>query len=376
MKLTPPLLQKRITALIILFLLIGEVLLFSATGVLGMQRFGSEFYYITRQSVCCVLGLGLMFGLSRVRYQIWAKLAYFFLFVQIVLVALTYFTPLSQHALGAARWLNLRIFSIQPSELAKLTVTLYVARILARSHQRPMPAKGWAIVLAPVVMLLLLIFKQPDLGTTVLVTSIVLALFFISGLRPLYFLGFLGTGAGFVIFSALHSEYRRRRLFAFLNPWADPTGSGFQTIQSFLSFHNGHFFGTGIGNGNSKLFFLPEVHTDFIFSLVGEELGFIGAISLLILFGYFCYLLFKAALATSDPFGRYLAFGLALSVILQVSVNLGGVVGLLPVKGLPLPFLSWGRSALMVNLVIMGILLNIVRQSAIIPDTPPTPDKA
>src|SRR5262249_53346425 len=152
----------------------------------------------------------------------------------------------------------------------------------------------------------------------------------------------------------LHSDYRRRRLIAFLNPWADPQGSGFQAIQSFLSIHSGKLFGMGIGNGNSKLFYLPEVHTDFIFSLIGEELGFLGATLLLALFLYFTYLLFKASSRAPDAFGRYLAFGLSLCLGLQVIINLGGVTGLIPIKGFPLPFLSWGRSALVVNLLMVG----------------------
>ena len=153
---------------------------------------------------------------------------------------------------------------------------------------------------------------------------------------------------------------------AFLNPWADPQGDGFQTIQSFLSIHSGRIFGAGIGNGNSKLFFLPEVHTDFIFALIGEELGFLGSFLCLALFLYFGYLIFKVAFRAPDTFGRLLAFGLSLSLLLQVAVNLGAVTGLIPVKGLPLPFISWGRSALIVNLLMVGILLNIARQSIII----------
>jgi cell division protein FtsW len=373
-KLTPVVLQKRITRLVILFLLMGEVLLFSATGVLGVQRFGSEFHYITRQTLTAIIGVMMMLLISRVRYQIWAKLAAPLLLVQLGLVAATLFSSLRHHALGASRWLDLGFIQFQPSELAKITVTIYLSQLLARSHEREITPKKWAILLAPVALLLLIIFKQPDLGTTVLVTTVALALFFIAGMRPLYFFGLIGSGGGVALFLALHSAYRRRRVLAFLNPWADPSGSGFQTIQSFLSFHSGRLFGVGIGNGNSKLFFLPEVHTDFIFSLVGEELGFVGAFLLLIVFVYFCYLLFKSSLACAEPLGRYLAFGLALSVILQIAVNLGGVVGLLPVKGLPLPFLSWGRSALLVNLAMLGILLNIIRQSAIIQNSPATPE--
>lgn len=341
-------------------------MLFSATGVLGLQRYGSEFYYVLRQAIAAVVGVGLMVLLSQVRYQFWAKIAKPLLFIEIALVAATFLPHVGHHAQGATRWLELGVLHFQPSELAKLTIPILIARMLARRHEELVPLKRWALDAAPILLLLLLIFRQPDLGSTALLVTIILALCFIAGARLLYIGGFLAGGVGLLILSMLHSEYRRRRLFAFLNPWADPQGSGFQVIQSFLSIHSGKTLGAGIGNGNSKLFFLPEVHTDFIFALVAEELGFVGAITLVGLFILFSYWLFKAALQSKDPFGRYLGLGLGIALTLQIAVNLGGVTGVLPVKGLPLPFLSWGRSALLVNLAMMGILLNILKQSAII----------
>jgi len=363
-------LHRKIVWLVVFFLLVGQIMLFSATGVMGMQRYGSEFYYVTRQAMAALGGLVVMIFFARVRYQNWAKLAYPLMALQILLVAATMVAGVGHHAQGASRWLRLAGFTFQPSELAKITLTIYFASLLARRHEAPFTRKQWGVRLIPIFVLLALIFKQPDLGTTVLLTAIVVSLLFIAGMKPKYLLSFLGVGGILVVYAMLNSPYRKRRVVAFLNPWADPQGSGFQTIQSFLSFHSGKLFGVGLGNGNSKLFFLPEVHTDFIFSLIGEELGFVGAIFLLSLFTYFAYLLFKVAFQSKDPLGCYLGFGLALSLVLQIAVNLGGVTGLLPVKGLPLPFISWGRSALIVNLITVGILLNIVRQSPITPKTP------
>ncbi len=362
-------LQRKIVWLVILFLLIGQIMLFSATGVLGLQRHGSEFYFISRQAVCAILGVALMVLFSQVRYQIWAKLAPWLLGAQLALVGALY-SGLGHFAQGATRWLKIGPFTFQPSELAKITVTIYVAQLLAQHRVEPFTPKKWGVRLLPVGVLLLLIFKQPDLGTTILLSAIILALCFIAGMRLVYFFGLLGSGTAFFIFEMFHSEYRRRRIMAFLNPWADPQGNGFQSIQALLSFHSGQLFGVGLGNGNSKLFFLPEVHTDFIFALIGEELGFVGAAILLALFIYFAYLLFKVAFQSPDAFGCYLALGLALSLIMQIAVNLGGVTGILPVKGLPLPFISWGRSALVVHLVVVGILLNIVKQSRMIGPEP------
>jgi cell division protein FtsW len=356
---SPPLYRK-LFSLVIVFLLIGEVLLFSATGVLGLERYGSEFWYFSRHSAAVAFGLCLLFFVSRVRYQFWAKLARPILFAQIVLIGLTLFSGFGHTAQGASRWLRTPWLAFQPSELAKISVTLYLARLLTRP--KPLTGGEWVLHLAPVGILLGLILSQPDMGTTILVSSVMLGMVFMAGLRPAYFYSLIGGAVGVFAFTMVQSGYRRRRLIAFLNPWEDPQGAGFQTIQSFISFHWGKIFGVGLGNGNSKLFFLPEVHTDFIFALVGEELGFIGALALLTLFAGFAYLAIKGALAAPDKLGRLLGFGIALAMMLQVSVNLGGVTGLLPLKGLPLPFISWGRSALLVNLFTIGILLNIIRQ--------------
>ncbi|NBY18874.1 putative lipid II flippase FtsW [bacterium] len=367
--------QRRILGLTILFLLIGQIALFSATAVMGIQKHSSEFYYVLRQSACGLIGLLLMIGVSKIPYSQWKKISYWLILAQIFLIALTHFGPFRHYAYGATRWLKIGPVLFQPSELAKITLTIFFASLLARHKESPLPAKKWVTNSLPIVITLALIFKQPDLGTTTLLVVMIIGMLFIAGVRISYLISFLGVGSLGFVFAIVHYAWRRKRLFAYLNPWADPQGTGFQTIQSFLSFHSGKLFGTGLGNGNSKLFFLPEVHTDFIFALIGEETGFLGAISLLILFTYFCYLLFKIALTAKDAFGCYLSFGLSLSIALQIAVNLGGVTGLLPVKGLPLPFISWGRSALIVNLVLMGILLNILQSSSIIPSENPLDPK-
>jgi cell division protein FtsW len=360
---------QRIVGLVVLFLLVGQIMLFSATGILALQQHGSEFYYVLRQSICAVIGLVIMFTLSRTRYQLWHKLAYPLMALQLGLIALTSLTHFGHKAGGASRWLRLGPLQFQPSELAKITLTIYAAHLLSIVEKIKQSRRIWIAHGGIIFVLLILVFQQSDLGSTVLLSSILLGLWFVGGARTSHVLGILGVGTALTAFAILHSDYRRRRVVAFLNPWADPQGSGFQTIQSFISFHSGKLFGVGIGNGNSKLFFLPEVHTDFIFSLIGEELGFIGAISLLALFLYFGYLLFKSSFRATDNFGKFLGFGLTLSLLLQIAVNLGGVTGILPVKGLPLPFISWGRSALIVNLAMVGILLNIARQSGIIEKT-------
>jgi cell division protein FtsW len=326
-----------------------------------VQRHGTEFYYVSRQALCGLFGLALMLVLSRVPYQKLSVIASPLLLLQIILVAMTMLSPLGHEAQGASRWLRLGPLSFQPSEMARFTVALYLARHLSRPASPSLSAN--LLRFAPVSLLLLFIFRQPDLGTTALLLAVIIGMLFVAGLKLRYFAALVFSGAVFVTLSMLYSPYRMRRLTAFLDPWADPQGSGFQTLQSFISLYSGKVFGVGLGNGSSKLFYLPEVHTDFIFALIGEELGFIGAALTIVAFGALVYLMFKSAAYAKEPFGKYLGIGLALSFAIQIAVNLGGVTGTLPVKGLPLPFLSWGRSALLVNLCLMGVFLNIVRQA-------------
>ena len=301
--------QRRIILLTFFFLLIGQIALFSATAVMGIQKHASEFYYVMRQASCGLIGLLLMWGTSKIPYQKWRKFSYVLVFAQIGLLVATHVGPFRHFAYGATRWLKLGPILFQPSELAKITVCIFFASLLARHRESSLPLKKWLTNSVPILLTLLLIFKQPDLGTTTLLTIVLIGMLFIAGVRLSYLISFLGLGSLGFVFSIVHYGWRRKRLFAYLNPWADPQGTGFQTIQSFLSFHSGQLFGTGLGNGNSKLFFLPEVHTDFIFALIGEETGFLGAITLIIFFTYFSYLLFKVAFSAKDAFGCYLSFG-------------------------------------------------------------------
>ena len=363
MQANPISLQRQIFWVVVILVLFGQIILFSASGILGIQRHQSEFYFITRQATAGLAGFVALFVMARLKLSFLRTMAFPILILQICLVALTHLPSFGHAAGGATRWLRIHGFVFQPSETAKIALSIYLARILSTNQSNPLSKRAWVFWMVPVTVLLALIFKQPDMGTTVLLVAMALAMFFVAGIRLTYVLGTIGIGSAGFIVAMLHSDYRRRRFSAFLNPWADPQGTGFQTIQSLISFHSGRLFGTGIGNGNSKLFFLPEVHTDFIFALIAEELGFMGAAILLLTFAYLTYTLFKTSARGPCSFSSLLAFGLALSLSLQICVNLGGVTGLLPVKGLPLPFISWGRSALIANLAMIGILLNIARSS-------------
>ncbi len=339
----------------------GMLVLYSATGVMSSQKYGTSLYYAYQQGLAGIVGLCLMYLVSRFPHQRWYTVAPWLLFAEIVLVGATLFSPLGHSAQGATRWLHLGPIAFQPSELAKIVVSLYVARLLSQPQIKPLTPVRASWRAFPLVVLLVLIFRQSDLGTTALLTVVILSLLFVGGMALSYFIGLFTVGFGFFLLGILSSDYRRRRLMAFLDPWSDPQGVGFQTIQSFLAFHSGRWSGAGLGNGNGKLFFLPEVHTDFIFALVGEELGFLGTFTLLSLFGFLGYLLFRLVRSCHSRFGGFLATGLSLTLMLQIVINLGGVVGLVPMKGLPLPFLSWGRSGLIVNLLTVGILWGVYR---------------
>lgn len=364
MEAAPPYLERRILGLTLFFLVFGLIIVFSATAVLGVQSRSSEFYYVTRQAICAATGLAVMWILSRIPYQTWERVALWGLGLQLVLTAAVFVPPLANPVQGVSRWIRIGPITFQPSELAKITLAIFMARVVAQWKTGKIPVGKAFTQGIPCLLILALIYRQPDLGSTVLLITMAVGMIFVAGARPAYMVGSLGTGALLFGLALLRSDYRKRRLLAFLNPWADPQGSGFQSIQSYLSFHSGKIIGVGIGNGNSKLFHLPEVHTDFIYALIGEELGFVGAVTLLLLFAYFGFLLFKVVRHAPDAFGQSLAFAMAFSLLAQIAVNLGGVTGLLPVKGLPLPFISWGRSALLVNLAMVGLLLNVVRQAS------------
>ena len=353
--------QRRIIGLIIFFLLAGQIALFSATAVMGIQKHSSEFYYVIRQSSCALLGLLLMWGVAQVPYLFWKKISYWLLGGQLILVAATHIAPFKHFAYGATRWLKLGPVLFQPSELAKITITIFCASILARHKESPLVLKKWIANGIPVLIILGLIFKQPDLGTTTILVAVLMGMFFISGVRLSYLISFLGLGSLGFVFAIVQHTWRRQRLFAYLNPWADPQGTGFQTIQSFLSFHSGKLFGTGLGNGNSKLFFLPEVHTDFIFATFSEQWGFLGSSLLILIYYLIIRQGFIIAQRTNDTFGRLLAYGISILLAIQVFINIAMNMGLAPVVGLPLPMMSYGGSSMLVTFIALGILVNIDR---------------
>jgi cell division protein FtsW len=350
--------------------LLGAVMIFSASAVTAEHQYGKPYIFLLRQSVCLLLGIAGMFALMRVDYRRLREPAVVCTTVCVVLLMLvgTFFLDKS-HA--THRWIKFGPVGIQPSELAKLAVILYLAWFLDMKRraasamefnkedflQNILPAVG------PILLFVMLIVAQPDLGTSVDIVLIATAILFVAGLSWKWLL--VGAGVALPVLYLLisHVSYRQARLMAFLNPDADPLGAGFQLLQSLIAVGSGGFTGVGLMESKQKLFYLPEAHTDFIYAVICEELGFIGALIVIALFGVYAWRGIRAAYAAPDSFGRLLALGITAMVMCQALINFVVVLGLVPTKGIPLPFISYGGSNVLVMLLATGVLLNISQQA-------------
>jgi cell division protein FtsW len=345
---------------------VGVVMVYSSSSEMAdtLERYQKDdFYFLKRQAIFAGIGFVAMAGMMRYDYKKLRKFAGIGLLLCMVLLLAVYIPGLGVKINGARRWLRLG-FNLQPVELAKIALIIYMAHSLTKKQKKVREFVSgilpYAIVLG--IILTLLMF-QPDLGSAMTLVAVAIAMLFVAGMRYAYF-GYLLTiiiplGALVV----MNSTYRMQRIFGFLDPWKDPTGNGLQIIQSWIAIGSGGIFGKGLGEGRQKLFYLPEAHTDFILSVIGEEWGFIG-LSLVVL----CvYLLFRrgmnTALMAPDDFGRYLAFGITFLLAFEAVFNMCVVLGLVPTKGLALPFISYGGSSLICTLAAIGILLNVSSQA-------------
>ena len=339
---------------------IGVVMVYSSSAIMAAERFNDGFYFLKRQLLYTLVGFALMATAAYFNYQNWRKLAVLLLLGSIVLLALLFVPGLGVRVGGSLRWLRLPGFNLQPAELAKLGMVLYLAHSLTRKKEMVRSlAKGYLPYMIVLGVLLGLLLKQPDLGSAMIITGVALSMLIVAGVRWRYILPTLLMSLPVLYFLVMQVDYRRRRIMAFLDPWDDPFDTGFQIIQSLVAFGNGGIFGQGLGIGEQKLFYLPEAHTDFIFSVIGEELGLVGVLLVAALFLLVVLCGIRIALQCQEPFGRNLAFGLSLLLGLEAFVNLAVCMGLLPTKGLALPFISYGGTSLVVCLVAVGILLNI-----------------
>jgi cell division protein FtsW len=354
----------RLFLLVLAMVVFGLIMVYSSSFIFAQERTGNGFAFIQKQLIFATLGFTALLLAARTDYRFWSSKANVFLSFAAVLLVLVFIPGVGHKVGGAHRWIRLGNWRFQPGELAKFAVIFFVARQLDLnlSLLKTQWRKVLIYFLIPLPLFFLLLF-QPDFGTTVIISAVIFFMFFASGVRVRYLMGALIPAliAGFWL--ALGSEYRRARLMTYLDPWRDPGGKGFQILQSFVGLHNGGLFGVGLGNSREKLFYLPEAHNDFIFSVIGEELGFVGALALILGYLYFMYRGLKIAWVAQrenhDRFGMFLATGITLALSLQGFVNIAVVLGLLPTKGLALPFISYGGSALVVDLFAVGVLLNV-----------------
>ena len=350
--------------------LLGAVMIFSASAVTADHQYGRPYIFLLRQVAWLVLGIFGMFVLMRTDYRRLREPAVVCTAVCVVLLMLvgTFFLDKS-HA--THRWIKFGPVGIQPSELAKLAIILYLAWFLdlKRRAAAEMEFNKEDLLhtilpaIAPILLFVLLIVLQPDLGTSVDIVLIATAVLFVAGLSWKWLV--VGGAAALPVLYLLisHVSYRQARLMAFLNPDSDPLGSGFQLLQSLIAVGSGGFTGVGLMESKQKLFYLPEAHTDFIYAVICEELGFIGAMLVIALFGVYAWRGLRAAFTAPDGFGRLLALGITAMVLSQALINFVVVLGMVPTKGIPLPFVSYGGSSLLVMLLATGVLLNISQQA-------------
>ena len=346
-----------------ILVLIGIVMVFSSSAAYTEQN--DSFYFLKRQILWCLLGTGLLLIAKNLDYHKFHQYTYPIMIFTFLLLVVVMFPEFSKKVGGARRWLAFGGFSFQPSELAKFTLVLFIAKSLVkRADKLRSFAYGYLPNLIVLGFFFIPIFFQPDFGTVMVILAVTFTMLFIAGLRKKFlFLSILAI-IPFIALAISFAEYRTRRIIAFLNPWEDPSGAGFQAVQSFYAFGRGGFWGAGLGESSQKLYRLPEAHTDFIFSVIGEELGFVGTTAIVLLFLIFIWRGFLTAYQAKDPFGTHLATGLTLLIGLQAFINLGVASGLLPTKGLTLPFISMGGSSMLVTMLSVGVILNISEQTA------------
>lgn len=341
-------------------------MVYSSSFIFAQERTGDGYAFIKKQVVFTLLGFIALAVGFKVDYRKMGQWAYAILGSMTAVLLFVMIPGVGHRAGGAQRWLNLGFFQVQPAEIAKLALILFVAKQLERKTDRlnsfTAGVLSQFLLILPALTLLLL---QPDFGSTVIISMVVFGLMFVAGVPGRFLGGTLMVGAVSAAAMIFSSSYRYARLMTFMDPWRDPAGKGFQILQSLVGLNNGSLLGVGLGNGKEKLFYLPEAHNDFIFAVIGEELGFLGVACVTLAFSFFVYRGLKIGWNSlnekSDRFGFLLATGISLMIGLQAFVNMSVVLGLLPTKGLPLPFISYGGSSIIMNLFAVGILLGISR---------------
>lgn len=348
-----------ITILLVVF---GIVMIYSSSNIWALYKFNDSFKYVKHQLLFSIIGFILMFVLSRIDYKFYYEKSSFIFLITIILLVLVLIPGIGSVRNGSRSWFGIGSFGIQPSEFAKISLIILTSKYLTNSNKFIKNIKKGVI---PILLVLFLVFGlimlQPDFGTGMIIVISILALLFVSGVNIKFFIGLGIIGIIGIVVLILIAPYRIDRITSFINPWSDPLGTGFQIIQSLYAIGPGGLLGMGFLKSRQKQFYLPEPQTDFIFSIISEEFGLLGVIIVVGLFLSLLYIGFKISIDCKDKFGKYLSFGLTFQILIQAVMNLAVVIGLIPVTGVTLPFLSYGGSSLLITLCSMGIILNISR---------------
>lgn len=350
--------DKNFLILVLVIVFTGLLIIADASAPQALDNFGDKFYFLRQQAMWAFVGTFAMLIVSQIHYSFWEKIANLLFFTSLFFLALVLLPNLGIHALGARRWINLGFTSFQPSELVKFTMSIYLAKVASKN----MSASAFFVPLVAVIGLIML---QPDLGTTLVVTTIGLSQIYIAGVNLAYFFGSLAVGGIGGLLLILLSPYRRDRLMTYFQVTGDPLGKGYHIRQILLGLGSGGIFGVGIGASRQKFLFLPEASTDSIFAIIAEEVGFVGSIVIILLFLYFIIRIFKIASMAPNKFSKVLCFGIGSWIGGQAFLNIGSMVSLVPLTGIPLPFISYGGSSLVMLMVACGIVLNVSKFATI-----------
>ena len=349
---------------VLLLIFTGVLMVYSSSAIFAQERYHDSYLFLKKEVVFAVVAVTLLFLMARIDYHVYWKAVYPFMLITLVLCILVAVPGIGVKAGGARRWISVGGFTFQPSEMVKLSLLLFMAYSLAKKREK---MQQFAVGVVPHVavagLMMGLILLQKDLGTVFTLGVVLMILLFVGGTRLSYLAGGILASIPILYILVFSVDYRRQRILAFLDPWTHMSDSGFQIIQSYVGFNRGGVWGAGLGQGKQKLFYLPAAHTDFILSVLGEELGLFGVLFVLGLFVVLIVRGLKAALKAPDLFGMYLALGITALIAVQSLINFGVVMGLLPTKGLPLPFISYGGTSLIIMAACVGILLNIASQA-------------
>ena len=346
---------------IIIISLFGILMIYSSSYVWAFYKYNDSYKYLKNQSLFFLIGLIVLYFVSKIDYKKYYKYSNIILFICLILLILVLIPGVGTIRNGSRSWFGIGSFGIQPSEFVKLGLIIFTSKYLSRNTKKK-TFKEIIPILSITILIFGIIMLQPDFGTGVIIVMSILGLLFVSGLDIKIFIRFGIVGLVGIVILILLAPYRLKRILSFLNPWSDPLGSGFQIIQSLYSIGPGGLFGLGFGNSIQKHFYLPEPQTDFIFSIISEEFGILGILIISTLFIIIFYNSLKISIKCDDLFGKYLSFGITFGLMFQTMLNLCVVVGLIPVTGVTLPFLSYGGSSLLVSMFSIGIILNVSRE--------------